>query len=77
MKKAVIHRDARSKKTAAKKEIKRWIIGIVVLLFALLYFFPILYMILSGFKTEVEAAVPAIFSTQHCRHGKKYCQMLL
>ena len=61
MKKAVIHRDARSKKTAAKKEIKRWIIGIVVLLFALLYFFPILYMILSGFKTEVEAAVPAIF----------------
>lgn len=61
MKKAVIQRDERSRKSAAKREVKRWLIGILVLMFALLYFFPILYMILSGFKTEVEAAVPSIF----------------
>ena len=60
MKKVVIQRDARSKKAAAKKEVRRWIIGIFVFIFALFYFFPILYMILSGFKTEAEAAVPSL-----------------
>ena len=60
MKKVVIQRDSRSKKVAARKEIRRWIIGMLVLAFAVVYFFPILYMILSGFKTEAEAAVPAI-----------------
>jgi len=61
VKKAVVKRDSRSRKAAAKKEVRRWIIGMIILAFALLYFFPILYMILSGFKTEAEAAVPAIF----------------
>ena len=61
MTKIVILRDSRSKRAAAKKEIRRWILGIAVLAFALLYFFPILYMILSGFKTEAEAAVPSLF----------------
>lgn len=60
MKKTVIKRDVRSQRIAVKKEIKRWVIGVLVLIFAILYFFPILYMIMSGFKTEVEAAVPAI-----------------
>ena len=60
MSKTVILRDARSKKAATKKEIRRWIVGILVLAFALFYFFPILYMILSGFKTEAEAAVPSL-----------------
>ncbi len=61
MTKIVILQDSRSKRAAAKKEIRRWILGIAVLAFALLYFFPILYMILSGFKTEAEAAVPSLF----------------
>ena len=60
MKKAVVKRDARSRRAAAKKEARRWIAGIIILAFALFYFFPILYMILSGFKTEADAAVPAI-----------------
>ena len=47
-------------RAAARREIRRWL-GILVLAFALFYFFPILYMILSGFKTEADAAVPAIF----------------
>lgn len=61
MKKTVIKRDARSQRAATRRQIRRWILGILILIFALLYFFPILYMILSGFKTEAEAAVPAIF----------------
>ncbi len=60
MKKVAIQRDSRSRKAAAKREARRWIAGILILAFALLYFFPILYMILSGFKTEAEAAVPSL-----------------
>ena len=45
VKKAVVKRDSRSRKAAAKKEVRRWIIGMIILAFALLYFFPILYML--------------------------------
>jgi sorbitol/mannitol transport system permease protein len=47
--------------------IKKWkinktiILTIVVYAVALLYFFPILYMLLTGFKTEYQAVKPSLF----------------
>jgi sorbitol/mannitol transport system permease protein len=40
---------------------KSFILALVVYGMALLYFFPILYMFLSGFKTEAQAVNPQIF----------------
>ena len=60
MAKVVIKRDARSQRAAALKNFRRWIIGILVLAFAIIYFFPLLYMFLSGLKTEAEAAMPSL-----------------
>ena len=41
--------------------IRKLFLGLVIWAIALLYFFPILYMFLSGFKTEAQAVMPAIF----------------
>jgi sorbitol/mannitol transport system permease protein len=41
--------------------VKKFLVAVVVYLIAILYFFPILYMFLSGFKTEQQAVMPAIF----------------
>ena len=43
--------------------LKSFILAIVVYGVAIIYFFPILYMFLSGFKTEVQAVTPRIFFT--------------
>jgi sorbitol/mannitol transport system permease protein len=40
---------------------KKFLLALVIYVTAILYFFPILYMFLSGFKTEPQAAMPAIF----------------
>jgi len=45
----------------AKNIAKTVILSIVIYVIAILYFFPILYMFLSGFKTEAQAVMPAIF----------------
>jgi sorbitol/mannitol transport system permease protein len=44
-----------------RRSSKKIIITIAVYGIAILYFFPILYMFLSGFKTEQQAVSPAIF----------------
>ncbi|MDR2759933.1 MAG: carbohydrate ABC transporter permease [Spirochaetaceae bacterium] len=41
--------------------VKKFLLAIVIYAIAILYFFPILYMFLSGFKTEQQAVMPAIF----------------
>ncbi|MFP3043399.1 carbohydrate ABC transporter permease [Treponema primitia] len=41
--------------------IKKLLLALVIYAIAILYFFPILYMFLSGFKTEQQAVMPAIF----------------
>ncbi len=41
--------------------LRRWGLGIIIYVIAILYFFPILYMFLSGFKTEQQAVMPTIF----------------
>jgi sorbitol/mannitol transport system permease protein len=41
--------------------VKKFLVAAVVYAIAVLYFFPILYMFLSGFKTEQQAVMPAIF----------------
>jgi sorbitol/mannitol transport system permease protein len=40
---------------------KKILLAIIIYAIAILYFFPILYMFLSGFKTEQQAVMPAIF----------------
>lgn len=40
---------------------KKSLMTIAIYLIAILYFFPILYMFLSGFKTEQQAVMPSIF----------------
>ncbi len=40
---------------------KKILLSIVIYGIAILYFFPILYMFLSGFKTEQQAVMPSIF----------------
>ena len=44
-----------------KNLLKKIILFIVIYSIAILYFFPVLYMFLSGFKTEAQAVMPAIF----------------
>ncbi|MDR1421095.1 MAG: carbohydrate ABC transporter permease [Treponema sp.] len=41
--------------------LKKFFLAVVIYVIAVLYFFPILYMFLSGFKTEAQAVMPAIF----------------
>lgn len=41
--------------------IKKILLGIVCYGFGVIYFFPILYMFLTGFKTEFDAVNPALF----------------
>ncbi len=41
--------------------IRKILLGIVCYGFGLIYFFPILYMFLTGFKTEMQAVNPALF----------------
>ena len=44
-----------------KSLIKKIILCIVIYVISITYFFPLLYMFLSGFKTEHQAVMPAIF----------------
>lgn len=44
-----------------RKLLKKLLLGIVCYGFGLIYFFPILYMFLTGFKTEFDAVNPALF----------------
>lgn len=44
-----------------KKLLKKLLLGIVCYGFGLIYFFPILYMFLTGFKTEMQAVNPSLF----------------
>jgi sorbitol/mannitol transport system permease protein len=41
--------------------LKSFILAVIIYAVAVLYFFPILYMFLSGFKTEAQAVNPGIF----------------
>jgi len=49
------------KRIRRKHFIKKWALAIVIYGIAIFYFFPILYMFLSGFKTEQQAVMPSIF----------------
>lgn len=51
------------KKIHRNKLIRKILLALAVYLIAILYFFPILYMFLSGFKTEAQAVSPSIFFT--------------
>lgn len=51
-----INRSIRSRRLT-----KKFLLGIVCYAFGLIYFFPILYMFLTGFKTEIQAVNPALF----------------
>src|SRR4051812_33436365 len=44
-----------------RKKDKMLILTIFIYAVALIYFFPILYMLLSGFKTEYQAVKPSLF----------------
>ncbi len=44
-----------------RKIIKKLLLGIICYAVGLSYFFPILYMFLTGFKTELQAVTPALF----------------
>jgi sorbitol/mannitol transport system permease protein len=46
-----------------RKIVKTVLLSLLVYVVALLYFFPVLYMILTGFKTEYEAAYPSLAFT--------------
>ncbi len=59
------------KKIHRNKLIRKVIMALVVYLIAILYFFPILYMFLSGFKTEAQAVSPSIFFTPTLETYKK------
>ena len=45
----------------ARNLTRKIILFIVIYVIAIFYFFPILYMFLTGFKTEAQAVMPAIF----------------
>lgn len=44
-----------------RKFVRKYVLTILIFSFALLYFFPILYMFLTGLKTEMQAVHPRIF----------------
>jgi sorbitol/mannitol transport system permease protein len=44
-----------------QKTIEKWLMTVIVFALAILYFFPILYMFISSFKTEAQAVAPALF----------------
>lgn len=46
---------------SVRSTLKKTALFIVIYAIAILYFFPILYMFLTGFKTEAQAVMPAIF----------------
>ena len=55
----------------AKHIAKTAILSIIIYVIAIFYFFPILYMFLSGFKTEAQAVMPSIFFTPTLETYKK------
>jgi sorbitol/mannitol transport system permease protein len=59
----VENRDIRSIQRTMKRRklIRKILLGIVCYSFGIIYFFPILYMFLTGFKTELQAITPALF----------------
>jgi len=44
-----------------RRYVKKTVLTVAIFTFALLYFFPILYMFLTGLKTEIQAVHPRIF----------------
>jgi sorbitol/mannitol transport system permease protein len=48
---------------ATRHFLKKAVLTVIIYGIAILYFFPILYMFLSGFKTEAQAVSPSIFFT--------------
>ncbi|MDF1566384.1 MAG: carbohydrate ABC transporter permease [Spirochaetaceae bacterium] len=44
-----------------QRNIKKTVMTVIVFTLAILYFFPILYMFISSFKTETQAVAPALF----------------
>jgi sorbitol/mannitol transport system permease protein len=47
----------------ARKKIKAIVLSVAIFAIAIIYIFPILYMFLSGFKTEFQAVAPGLFFT--------------
>lgn len=54
-----------------RRIIKKVILGLVAYSFGVLYFFPILYMFLTGMKTEIQAIRPALIFTPTFETYKK------
>ena len=46
---------------SVKRKVRNTVMTAVIFAVAILYFFPILYMFLSAFKTEAQAVAPALF----------------
>lgn len=44
-----------------QKNIEKTVMTVIVFSLAILYFFPVLYMFISSFKTEAQAVAPALF----------------
>ncbi len=63
MKNATLAGDIMNKRIVRRRKTIRWVLGVIILAVAFLYFFPLFYMFLTGFKTEVQAVRPAIFFT--------------
>lgn len=56
---------------AIRRQVVRWAFGILIFAIACIYFFPMFYMFLTGFKTETQAVNPAIFFTPTLETYKK------
>lgn len=61
MKTTVQTGEAINRRIARRRKVMRYVLGGVILLVSFLYFFPLFYMFLTGFKTEIQAVSPAIF----------------
>jgi sorbitol/mannitol transport system permease protein len=58
----------------ARRVIKKLLLALVIYAVAIIYFSPILYMFLSGFKTEQQAVSPSIFFKPTLETYKKILQ---
>jgi len=54
-----------------KRFLKKAVLTVVIFLIGIIYFFPILYMFLSGFKDEYQAVYPGIFFSPTLETYKK------
>ncbi len=60
---ADLKRASINDRIARRRQIVRWILCIITFAIAILYFFPLFYMFLTGFKTEIQAVQPALIFT--------------